>query len=130
MVLILYIRCPQLRELPEFQFEDIAAPVLLLHGRNDGDVSLTHSESIEKRIPQCTYCALDDTDHLVWLSPHYMQAKEAFVRFLADNPSVEDPNAQVPANGKTPARNEPDQFISEVERIGTPVLEAEADFDL
>ena len=52
------------------------------------------------------------------------------MRFLDENPSIEDPHAQVPAVAKTPLHNEPDQFISEVERIGTPVADTEADFDL
>ena len=75
--------------MPQFRFEEITSPVLVLHGKNDGDVSLTHAESVVNRIPDCTYFPLDDTEHLLWLSPHYKKAKALLVSFVSQHPSTQ-----------------------------------------
>lgn len=65
---------------------------MFIHGRNDGDVLVTHAESASRRIPRSKLISLEDTDHLLWLGPNYKKTKEDLLQFLKENPSIVDEN--------------------------------------
>lgn len=80
-----------MKVLKDYDFEKLNMPVLIVHGRNDGDVSFTHAEQAANRIPNSKLLALDDTDHLVFLSKEYISVKNNILEFVnshLDNESV------------------------------------------
>lgn len=79
-----------LKNLPEYEFNKLECPCLFIHGKNDGDVSVNHAEFACNRIPNCTLISLEDTDHLLWLSPHYKKAKNDLISFISKYPSCTD----------------------------------------
>ncbi|MEV0592154.1 alpha/beta fold hydrolase [Nonomuraea cavernae] len=63
--------------------EQIAAPTLLIHARQDGDVPLDHGEFAAGRIPHAEPYWIEHDDHLgFWLSPKASQSQAAARTFL------------------------------------------------
>jgi len=63
--------------------ERIAAPTLLIHARQDGDVPFEHGEFAAGRIPQAGRHWIENDDHLgFWLSPTASQAQAVARTFL------------------------------------------------
>jgi pimeloyl-ACP methyl ester carboxylesterase len=63
--------------------EHIAAPTLLIHGRQDGDVPFDHGEFAAERIPHAKQYWIEHDDHLgFWLSPRAGQVQAAASTFL------------------------------------------------
>ncbi|MEQ4720676.1 alpha/beta hydrolase [Nonomuraea sp. B19D2] len=63
--------------------EQIAAPTLLIHGRQDGDVPFEHGEFAAERIPHAERHWIEHDDHLgFWLSPGAGQAQSVARAFL------------------------------------------------
>jgi hypothetical protein len=56
-------------------------PTLIIHGRNDAGVPLTHSEDAASKIPECTLISLENTDHLVWLGEKRTTVKDSILEF-------------------------------------------------
>jgi len=71
----------ELKNLPEIDFESVKAPTLIIHGRNDGGVPLTHSEYAASKIADCKLVSLEGTDHLIWLGEKRSEVKEALLEF-------------------------------------------------
>lgn len=67
----------------DLPLERIAAPTLLIHGRQDGDVPFDHAEFAAERIPHVERHWRDNDDHLgFWLSPDADRAQDAARTFL------------------------------------------------
>ena len=62
--------------------EGIEIPTLVIHGRNDGDVPITHAEEIVSKLPNAKLLSLDDTDHMVWLSSSRRAVEQYIVDFI------------------------------------------------
>ena len=76
--------------MADIPFESISVPTLIIHGRNDGDVSFTHAHHAANRIPNCQLLALEETDHLVWLSPKADYVHTQILEFLDRYPSLSE----------------------------------------
>ncbi|MEU8363107.1 alpha/beta hydrolase [Nonomuraea sp. NPDC048882] len=63
--------------------ERITAPTLVIHGRQDGDVSFDHGEYAAERIPGAQHYWMENEDHLgFWLSPRADQSQAVVRTFL------------------------------------------------
>jgi pimeloyl-ACP methyl ester carboxylesterase len=63
--------------------EQIAAPTLLIHGTQDGDVPIDHGEFAAERIPNAERYWITNDDHLgFWLSPGANRAQDVARTFL------------------------------------------------
>lgn len=67
-------------------FDRITAPTLIVHGTQDGDVTLQHGENAATRIPNAQHQWMQNEEHLgFWLSPHAEDAQRAAGAFLHEH---------------------------------------------
>ena len=59
----------QLKALPDFPFDKLALPTLLVHGTDDAYVPLAEIEAVKKRLPNAELLAIPGTGHLPELGP-------------------------------------------------------------
>jgi len=59
----------QCKALPDFPFDKLALPVLLIHGADDSFVPLAEVEAVKKRIPNAELCAIPGAGHIPELGP-------------------------------------------------------------
>ncbi len=88
----------QLTTLSNYPLENIAAPVLVLHGKADDLVPFSHAEFIVDRAPHSRILEIEDGGHLFFMS-HRRLVVEAVSRFLEENARE--------ANSPSPRRNGP-----------------------
>lgn len=59
----------QLKGLPDFPFEKLTLPALLVHGTDDSFVPIAEIEAVTKRIPNAELLAVPGTGHIPQLGP-------------------------------------------------------------
>ena len=59
----------QLKALPDFPFDKLLLPTLLIHGTDDSFVPLAEIEAVKKRIPNAELLAVPGTGHIPELGP-------------------------------------------------------------
>lgn len=88
----------QLTTMSSYPLENIAAPVLVLHGKADDLVPFSHAEFIADRAPHSRILEIKDGGHLFFMS-HRRLVVEAVSRFLEENAHE--------ANSPSPRHNGP-----------------------
>lgn len=71
----------QLSTMPTYPLEDIVAPTLVLHGRGDDLVPLTHAEFIAETVPNATLVTVKEGGHLLFAT-HREQVVPAVIEFF------------------------------------------------
>lgn len=72
----------QIRNLPDYPYEKIAAPTLLLYGALDPRLPADLVESVTKRIPSAEAVAMPVEGSVVWLGPDGDTVRERILAFL------------------------------------------------
>jgi pimeloyl-ACP methyl ester carboxylesterase len=80
----------QFAELPVSPLEQIKSPTLVVHGRADGNVPLSHAQFAAGTVPNAELFALEDCGHFIWVGPgseHYREKVTEFLREHAPLPA-------------------------------------------
>ncbi|MFZ4775563.1 MAG: alpha/beta fold hydrolase [Terrimicrobiaceae bacterium] len=72
----------QLRALPEYPWEKLLVPTLLIHGAEDAFIPLAEVEAIQKRMPQAELFVVPGTGHIPELGPESAPVPEKIQEFL------------------------------------------------
>jgi len=72
----------QIRNLPDYSYEKIAAPTLLLYGALDPRLPADLVEKVAKRIPSAEAVAMPAEGAVVWLGPDGDTVRERILAFL------------------------------------------------
>jgi len=72
----------QLKALPDFAFEKLTLPALLVHGADDSFVPLAEVEAVKKRMPTAELLAVPGTGHILELGPESSPLLEKIQEFL------------------------------------------------
>ena len=73
----------QLKALPDFPFEKLALPTLLVHGTDDSFVPLAAIEAVKRRMPNAELVAVPETGHIPEIGPQSSPLAEKIQEFLA-----------------------------------------------
>ncbi|MCI0362268.1 MAG: alpha/beta hydrolase [Phycisphaerales bacterium] len=60
----------------------ITCPVLVIHGRIDGNVPIAHAEAVISAADRPESLLIDDASHLLWLHPRIDEVRTRLLRFL------------------------------------------------
>lgn len=72
----------QFRALPDYPFEKLAVPALLIHGAADSFVSVADAEAVQKRMPNAELLILPGTGHIPELGPESVPISDKIRQFL------------------------------------------------
>jgi len=72
----------QLKALPDFPFDKLALPTLLIHGADDSFVPLAEIEAVKKRMPNAELLAVSGTGHIPELGPDSARISAKINEFL------------------------------------------------
>jgi pimeloyl-ACP methyl ester carboxylesterase len=72
----------QIRALPEFPLERIAAPTLVVHGTADKCVPFAEAEAVVRRIPGALLLPVEGAGHLIGLGPWASDVQRSIAEFL------------------------------------------------
>ena len=72
----------QLKALPDFPFEKLALPTLLVHGADDSFVPLAEIEAVKNRLPHAELLTTPGTGHLPELGPESASLPDKIREFL------------------------------------------------
>jgi len=83
----------QYEALPVYPLEQISCPTLVLHGRDDGNVPLTHAEFVARTVPNAELHTIEDCGHFIWVGPRASHAREKVLAFLTRHavPAASEP---------------------------------------
>ncbi len=73
----------QLRALAPVRYEDLALPVLLIHGAEDKWIPVADVQEVAKRLPQATLLDIPGTGHIVPLGPASEDLNAGMLKFLS-----------------------------------------------
>jgi len=73
----------QLKALPDFAFDTLALPALLVHGADDPFVPPAEIEAVKKRMPNAEVLLVPETGHLPEIGPQSSAVPEKIKGFLA-----------------------------------------------
>ncbi len=65
----------------------ITVPVLVVHGRVDGNVPVAHALAVIAAVPRAESLLIDDASHLLWLHPRIDEIRDRVRRFLDATPA-------------------------------------------
>jgi pimeloyl-ACP methyl ester carboxylesterase len=60
----------------------ITCPVLVVHGRIDGNVPVAHAEAVITAADRAESLIIDDASHLLWLHPRFDEMRSRLRHFL------------------------------------------------
>ena len=73
----------QLKALPDFPFEKLALPTLLIHGTDDSFVPLVEIETAKRRMPNAELLTIPETGHIPEIGPQSSSVTGKIQEFLA-----------------------------------------------
>jgi pimeloyl-ACP methyl ester carboxylesterase len=68
--------------LPDYPFQKISAPTLIIHGAKDKGAPLADAQAVAARIPGSQFLAVDGVGQLVFLGPKGNEAQDNLINFL------------------------------------------------
>jgi len=75
----------QLKNLPPTAWQDITAPILLIRGEQDRDLSSEEILNVGEALPRAQLLSIENAGHLPWLSPAGNQVDPALIEFFEAN---------------------------------------------
>jgi pimeloyl-ACP methyl ester carboxylesterase len=72
----------QFAQLPVYPLDQVRCPTLVMHGRADGNVPLSHAEFVARTVPNAELFALEDCGHFIWVGPGADQYRGKIATFL------------------------------------------------
>ena len=72
----------QFAALEDAPLDRIRCPTLVIHGRVDGNVPVDHAEFVADGVPHSERMILEDSGHLLWLTPYADRIRTRTVEFL------------------------------------------------
>jgi pimeloyl-ACP methyl ester carboxylesterase len=75
----------KLSTIPRYPIENIECPTLVIHGKADADVLMSHAEFVTTTVPNVESYILDKGGHVIWLGDHLEGMNEKMFNFLKEH---------------------------------------------